>query len=59
MDNIDLNCHGSADARKYPHVVDVPECMLAFAGGPPMEDDVDVNIWRYHYYGERSRVANL
>lgn len=55
----DMNYHGSAHDRKPLHVVHVANGMLTFAGGPSVENYIDVDDWRYRYYGERSFIANL
>lgn len=33
--------------------------MLTIPSGPFVEADVDVEIWRYSYYGEHMYLANL
>lgn len=59
IDDIDLSYYGSDDSKSTLHVTDVVTGILALAGGPFVEEGVDVDIWRYRYYGERPYVSNL
>lgn len=35
------------------------KCMLSMTGGPLLEEDVDIDIWRYMYYAGRPYAVNL
>lgn len=59
VDDYDLKYHGSADARKSHLVADVAKGMLALASEPLVEEDVDVDLWSYRYYGELRYAVNL
>lgn len=49
VDDKDLNYHGSPDARKSRHVVDVGKGMLAFASVSLVEEELDIYLWSYGY----------
>lgn len=51
--------HATADAKRAHQVNNVAKGMFPLAGGPLVEDGVDVDLSRYPYFGERPYVANL
>lgn len=57
--DIDLPYKGSAESKCTRHMAEVANGMLSKAGGPLVEEDVDVEIWRYRYCGERPYNAKL
>ena len=60
VDDADLSYFGSSTSKMSRHVAEVMKGMVALPSGPLVEEaDVDVDIWRYRYYGERSYVRNL
>lgn len=54
-----MNYDGLADVLMSHHVEDVAKGIRDLAGGSLSEENVDVHLWRYRYYGERQYVANL
>lgn len=59
VDDVDLKYNGYTDAWKSLHVEDVVKTMLSLVGGLLVEDGVDVDLWRYRYYGELPYVVKL
>lgn len=53
VDDTDFNFYLSTDYRKSRLVADVVKDVLALAGGTLVEEDVDVEIWRYRYFVNR------
>lgn len=47
------------ESKRTRHVSALAKGMFALPSGPFVEADVDVCIWRYRYYGERTYVENL
>lgn len=59
VDDIYLSYYGSIHTKRFRNVIGVAKCMLSLAGAPLVEEDVDVDIWRYQYFGERPYVAKF
>lgn len=59
MDDIDLANFGTMDVKPMLHVVAVAKGLQTFAGGLTVDEDVDVDLWRYRVFSERLYVANV
>lgn len=59
VDDVNLANYGTIDAKRARHVAAVDKCLQWFAGGLLVDEDVDVDLWRYRVYSERAYVANL
>lgn len=59
VDDIDLSYDGSVHTKRVQKVNDVAKGMMSLAGGRLMEENVDVDIWRYWHFGERPHVAKF
>jgi hypothetical protein len=59
VDDIDLAGRDSVASRKVRLIRDVAKGMSALCGGEVIDDDLDVDLWKYRYFGERSYVHNL
>lgn len=53
VDNINLSNLGIMDVKRTRHVVTVAKGLQTFVGGQHIEEDVDVDIWRYRVNIER------
>lgn len=59
VDDFDLSKTGDGDERCALIVCGVVEGMQLFCGGLRIEHEVDVDLWKYHYFEERYYVASL
>lgn len=57
--DVDLSNFSRIDVKRTPHVSASAKGLQTFAGGPPIEKDVNVDMRRYPVYSERPYVLNL
>lgn len=59
VDAIDLSWRGSAPNKLTRHVRDVRKGLMSMAYAPCVREDMDVDLWRYRTFRERSYVEGL
>lgn len=59
VDDIDLSNYGNMIVKPTRRVAAVAKGLQTFAGGFTLDEDVDVDLWRYRFFSEWPYVASL
>lgn len=59
MNDTTLVYYGTDESKRTRYVVEASKEIMALSHGPIINEDIDVNIWRYSYYDECPYIENL